>query len=902
MRTRHNSIYRLLDRDYHERFDFYSPRQADFYECISSKLPAGWEIKRRGMWFHCSSPEGIPPEQGWKIHISATRADARQILDRVSSLLFAAGGNDFKFALDAPTLFLLNGKNCPRGGSGKFITIYPHSNCHFLKLIEQLDTATREFRGPYILSDHRYKDSHVVFYRYGGMRLREALDVTGERTPVLVRPDGTEVPDRRLAYPATPEWAEAVLPVPDSDAESEDSYVLCKGRFRIESVMTFSNAGGVYRGTDCQTGASVVIKEARPHIETSDGKDAVSLLKKEYRLLTLLEDTGIAPKPIHLFEEGTHWFLVEEYVDGLSLSKHSALHNILLRTRPAEEDFQVWHQMFRTVVLRLISIIGILHGRNIVFSDLSPNNLIITGNHELKLIDFEGAYQTGVDDPTNIYTPGFVSTRRLQGAGAGPEDDYYSVGSVLIAYLLPVNGLFHLKPNARAEVLALLQRDTRLSPGIARMILSMMEPQAEAFSAEKLKAEVLSAEPYTEDQPYPAPEDNQNYASVLDGIIQHIREVATYNRPDRLFPADPKLFTTNPLSVAYGAAGVAYGLKKITGSVPQQVIDWILAHSVTRESYAPGLYLGTSGIAWTLLEAGEQKHAENLFQLTFDHPLLEKSPDLFYGSAGWGMACLRFFLETGNELYLEKARGCGNRFLEKTGAGSVQRTWTQPDRPVGLAHGASGMALYLLYLYLATGDERFAVTGRRALESDLAAAIETRDGGHAWGPAADTPNILYSYWRYGSAGIGTALLRYHAVFGDENYRLALDKIFIDADRKYTTLPGRFVGLAGIGDFLMDAWAFTGEPKYLESAKNIAQAVMMFSVPRHGIAFPGDFLSRLCCDYGTGSAGIGLFLNRLVTRESADFLLDDLLDRHSRLPIVWNFSLKNTRYPSWRRNS
>jgi hypothetical protein len=82
-------------------------------------------------------------------------------------------------------------------------------------------------------------------------------------------------------------------------------------------------------------------------------------------------------------------------------------------------------------------------------------------------------------------------------------------------------------------------------------------------------------------------------------------------------------------------------------------------------------------------------------------------------------------------------------------------------------------------------------------------------------------------------------------------------------------------LAGIGDFLLDAWSFTGEQKYLDSAYQAARGVIRFKVDRQGIAFPGDSLSRLSCDYGTGSAGIALFLNRLLRRQGPDFVLDEL---------------------------
>jgi serine/threonine protein kinase len=880
MRSRHNSIYRLLDRNYHENFDAYSPVKADFHDLISSKMPHTCELRRHQIWFYCSLGSTLP-EQGWKIHVSATRANAKEILGRVSSILFSAGNNHFKFVLDSNILSLLNSKDWPRANSGKFITIYPQDNRHFLELIEELHIATREFRGPYILSDHRYKDSHVVFYRYGGMRLRHTLDITGEKTPVLLTPDGNEVPDARVAYPATPAWAETILPAEDFCETSEPSYCLHNGRFRVESVIDFSNAGGIYRGIDLQTGASVIIKEARPFVEMPDGNDAVKLLKKEFRLLRVLTDTGIAPRPIELFEEQTHWFLVEEQVKGVPLSADSAAHNILLRTRPAENDFQQWYQKFRQLTLRLVEIIQTLHSRNIVFSDLSPNNLIVAdGTRDLKLIDFEGAFQPGVDQPANIYTPGFVSHKRLKGSVPSLEDDYYSLGAVLLAYLMPVNGLFHLKPQAKEEFIRLIQRDASLPEAASEAILSLMDPNKADYNSLSRIAATL---PLVSSVRAPEPQEGpaEDYSQVLDGIVQHMLEAATYNRSDRLFPADPKIFTTNPLSLAYGATGVAYAIKKIKGAVPKEISGWILKQHVTPEGYTPGLYMGLSGIAWALLEMGECEQAEKTFRLASGHRLLDRSFDLFYGAAGWGMTNLRFYLATGNALYLENAVRCGDRLLRDSSIIQSRNTCQTANRPLGLGHGQSGVALYLLYLYLVTNEGRFLAEGRELLDAELATGIETRDGGLSWGMSSNSQSIVFPYWRYGSAGIGSVVVRYNRVLGDGAYRQILEKIFIDTDRKYAVLPGRFKGLAGLGDFLLDAWTLTGERKYKNSAYKVAQGLMKFSVNHGGTAFPGESLNRLSCDYGTGSAGIALFLNRLVGKQGPDFLLDDLLGLNER---------------------
>lgn len=878
MRSRPNPLYGLLDRDYHESFSTYVPRRADFYDLVNSKLPSGWQISRESIWFYCSSPANEMPLQGWKIHVSAASTNAREILERVMCVLFRNNKANFKFALDSGTLFLVNSKNWSRAASGKFITIYPPDNASFLDLIEELHIATAGLRGPYILSDRRYKDSGTVFYRYGGMQLRRSLNINGEKIPMLVGPDGTEVPDQRLPYPFTPEWATRVLPAEETET---DATTLHEGRYVIEDVLSFSNSGGVYSGFDRETGNRVVIKEARPGINAaSDGYDAVQLLKKEYRLLQQLSDTGAAPQPYDLFQEWEHWFLVEEHIEGISMASHSASHNVLLRTRPKEEDYEKWYESFRALCASLASIMEMLSQRKIVFADLSTSNLLVVkGKLELKLIDFESAYEMGVDRPTAIYTPGFASGARLAGANASVSDDLYATGAVLLGYLFPVNGLLQLNPAARQEVMQSIQRDARLPQEIAAMILELMDPDPVRRPVPAKMLEIVNRTNRCEAPADCGAKEEDGPAALISGIVKHIHGVATYHRQDRLFPSDPKVFVTNPLGLAYGAAGVAYALHRVSNQFPQAAVDWILGHKITKEEYPPGLYIGLAGIGLALLEIGLQNEAERIFRMSFDHPLLNAEADIFCGLSGWGMANLRFFVRTGDELYLDQARRAGDQLLQTRRENAKGCYWSNSDEvKIGFAHGASGISLFLLYLFLASRDERYLEAGRAGLQFDLAHGRETKDGGLSWPSHAGVESPLYPYWRTGSAGIGAVVLRFCQLPSEGSYREILEKIFIDVDRKHAVLPSRFSGLAGLGDFLMDMYEFSGESRYLTSARKVAQGIRQFQVERNGIAFPGDLLSRLCCDVGTGSAGIALFLNRLAGQQSSDFMLDELFQR------------------------
>jgi len=54
-----------------------------------------------------------------------------------------------------------------------------------------------------------------------------------------------------------------------------------------------------------------------------------------------------------------------------------------------------------------------------------------------------------------------------------------------------------------------------------------------------------------------------------------------------------------------------------------------------------------------------------------------------------------------------------------------------------------------------------------------------------------------------------------------------------------------------------------EARFLQSAHKVAEGIMQFRWSGGALLFPGDSISRLSCSYGNGSAGIALFLNRLL---------------------------------------
>ena len=198
--------------------------------------------------------------------------------------------------------------------------------------------------------------------------------------------------------------------------------------------------------------------------------------------------------------------------------------------------------------------------------------------------------------------------------------------------------------------------------------------------------------------------------------------------------------------------------------------------------------------------------------------------------------------------------------------------------PLGYAHGQSGVAQFLLYLYLASGKERFLDVGIKALDFEMNNATPSMKGESiSWMKFANEGYIVYPYLKVGAAGVGMTMLRYYRLLGEQKYRDMLELIYIDTTRKYTLFPGMFSGLAGLGEFLLDLHRVTNESHHFDAAYRVAAGISLFKIEKKlGLAFPGDMLRRISCDYGTGSAGVGHFLYRLTHREEEGaFNLDRL---------------------------
>jgi len=879
------NIFTLIHREFYESFDYLVPNEADFIEPAKRHLGNDWAFSRREVWYHCRPSTATTPSQGWKIHLSTTLDGAAPLLV-TACRVFREARVPFKFALDRFVLRVLNSKRWKRGGAGKFVTVYPTDTDQCASLLEALTVATAGFTGPYILSDRRYRDSAVVHYRYGGFSNRRRLGVTGERANILRLEDGGWAYDERLPYFRMPEGVEDPF-VGESGTEDAPDGTLKQGRYLVESALAFGNSGGVYIAVDQERAERVIIKEARPHTTQSvRGTDAVTLLRKEHRLLVQLQEARIAPRALDFFRDWEHFYLVEELLEGESfrIFQQVAL-NLGLKGDPSVADVAEFVRNYCRVIVRVAEALMVLHERHIVFGDLSFNNIIIgKGGEEVRLIDFEGAHEHGVDSPPLLHTPGFAPREMVEDGVSTTDQDLYGLGAVMLAGLMPINPLLSMNPSAHEATLRAFVNDLGVPPELTNCIRGLLETNPSQRLRLPDVVRVLQGEMRVSVPHIGATEaDEEDCDALVQRILSYIESMADYGRTDRLFPAAPNVFMTNPLNVAFGACGIAHVFRIVRGSVPTPVVEWIQRQPITNELYPPGLFIGLAGVSWVLLELGRRGEAERLIRMSESHPQLHESPDLYYGQSGWGLTQLRFFLTTSDEEYLEKAREVGDLLVERREEEDTEACWWSAQQRIhcGLGHGAAGVSLFLLYLYLATGDERYLDIGNRGLTFVRNSAITTAQGALSFRSHQGEPTTT-PYWRWGSAGVGAVLLRYQAILNDERYAALLDGIRQDVDRKFSVFPGQHVGLAGMGEFLIDMAQLGGDSvRGIASARKVLSGLLHFKLERDtGVAFPGETRTRVSCDLSTGGAGVAHFIHRLQWSTAPLFMLDELLGDQS----------------------
>ncbi|MEU8544053.1 class IV lanthionine synthetase LanL [Streptomyces sp. NPDC048717] len=855
-----------------------------------------WTTDTDDMWCHAAPHFGTRRAQGWKLHVSATAASAPDVLTKALGVLLRAGAM-FKFARSLEKVSALNSRATPRGSSGKFITVYPSSDAEAVRLAEELHRATAGLPGPRILSDQPYVPHSLVHYRYGSFVGRRRLSDEGLLVWFIEDPDGNPVEDRRTGRYAPPSWAVCPFPATGAPAQATGAAggpVVIGGRYSVWEAIRHTNKGGVYRGTCVRTGDAVVIKEARPHVEAdSTGLDVRDWLRTEARTLEKLKDSGLAPKPLGLFEHGGHLFLAEEQVPGVPL-----------RAWVAERFRDVGGETYRADALaqsvRLVELVAAAHARGCVLRDFTPANIMVRPDGELRLIDLELAVMEDEPAlPTRVGTPGFSAPERLADAPVHPSADYYSLGATLCFVLAgKVPNLLSEEPEARAPEqrlaawLASCAGPLHLPEILAETILGLMrDDPAERWDPIRARDALRSMEAEPSARPTsPVRPGNGSTApaahggdpcEAVSGIVAHLVDSMTPADDRRLWPVSVSAGESDPCTVQQGAAGVLAVLTRYwehTGdprlpAVLSAAGRWIADRTDDR-SPRPGLHFGGRGTAWALYEAGraldDRRLVDRALALAVAPQQATAHHDITHGTAGSGLAAVHLFQRTGEARFAELVVDAADRLTAAARREGSAVSWPVPaeaaasqggKRYLGFAHGSAGIGCFLLAAASVSGSREHLDLAVQAGEFLLASALLV--GGTAQWPsqAGDPPTA--SYWCHGAAGIGMFLAGLWQVTGDDRFREAARLATYAVTERASRAPvSQCHGLAGNGDFLLDMADATGDPVYVARAEELARLIVSEGARRGGhLVFPNEY-GDVSTSWSDGSAGILGFLLRV----------------------------------------
>lgn len=898
-------VYGVVSQEWYESFDKYVP-DPDCLEVLRSVITTDWRIGRRGIWINVAPEHSKIPQQGWKIHVSATPSNYRQILKTVARLCKSRKVT-FKCLLDGNLVRLSSSKAWPRESSGKFITIYPSDLEMFLGLLEELNGLLGTFKGPYILSDRRYKTSGVLFYRYGGFLEMVSLTSYGERVMVIKSPEGELMPDRRLPYWNPPTWIRDPIRVEDKALNPKRGRdpLLNNGRYKIDGALNFSNSGGVYFAVDLDSGQRVILKEARPMTGIdSHGRDACDRLRHEHHLLKLLEGLGVTPRPIELFEDWEHLYLAEEYILGMDLGRFTIVNTPLGSSVSGNTEIDAYTDKLKVVWVGLAKALAKIHSAGVVCGDLSLKNIIFNvQSGALVIVDLEGAWLNGIEDPMEVHTPGYCDWEQVRrSAMRGMSEDLFGMASIMLGTMLPISGMLDLDKSSGFRFAKALGSELGVPTSVQHFIGQFLttDPSERPSAREALDFLVAELPRWSKEDSLLPDEPSINLEELLSGICEYLLSMIDISHDYRLAPSDLRIYQTNSLSVAYGAFGIAYALKKLGVEIPQKVYSWLLSRSIMVDDYGAGLYLGLSGVAWSAWEIGLEDFAVDLLKQAVAHPSLHSTASVWNGIAGVGVTCLKFFQATNDARWLEEAVRLGDLLAEVGTNTKDGCTWPDTDNEswIGYAKGSSGVALFLLYLGVCTQSIKYIQIGLRALDFDLAhlQPLEDQTGlSTPRGPADKPERVLSQYWFDGSAGIVTVLARFIKCGFDRPYSNFLERLIPDITRRFTVFPHLFNGMAGLGNVQLDLGELFRDPRFKAMAMETANRIALYAIPRkEGIAFPGDQLFRISNDFGNGAAGIALFLARLTGKINGNFnfVLDNLLLDNNGLSGLWSRGAAN----------
>ncbi|HZC18556.1 MAG TPA: protein kinase, partial [Rubrobacteraceae bacterium] len=418
-----------------------------------------------------------------------------------------------------------------------------------------------------------------------------------------------------------PEWAVDPFVIARVVAEPETPSKVIGRRYLIVDTLYWSPKGAVYHALDLKALRHCVLKQrCRGAGAGGDGRDARDYLRNEAEVIGRLAPDPRFPEAFGLIErEDGDLFLAMEEVKGETLGEHVA--NLAQQGRHVSgEQVVTWGQ-------ELAAMLGRIHDEGFVYRDLKMENVVITPDGCLHLLDFELACELGTENPlSGVGTRGYFSPQRAAGEPPAVTDDVYSLGALLYATI--TSAAVPLAPHPWA----LLKRPIELlnpaaGPALIEVISHCLEPDPAArFSSMSALGAALanvgagaSVKPATfggERTVQPEAEARGRYRDLARRLADTLcKEACRIPDGQGLMwmskSLDPGGMPLRDLCI--GGAGAVLALAELVGelgdpehrSALAEGAYWLKGAPRLEGQPLPGLYVGEAGVGAALLRAGQ---------------------------------------------------------------------------------------------------------------------------------------------------------------------------------------------------------------------------------------------------------------------------------------------------------
>lgn len=267
------------------------------------------------------------------------------------------------------------------------------------------------------------------------------------------------------------------------------------GGYRVITRLARGGFSTVWKAKPTGKGkAPVVIKMMLP--EKARDRSTRGVFKHEWKICRKLQHPGL----ITYHEYGEHEdlpYLVMEWFDGKNLKSLVGEKSKLIRARAAE--------IFRHAAEAL----GYLHRQGVVHRDVKPENYLVDGEANTRLIDFsiaQTAWQRRLSFGASLTgTPTYMAPELLQGKRARPQSDVYALGAVIFETLTgrpPITGQTQkelLNRHLKGQAPRLAKVDKHVSGPLDKLVSNMLakDPRARPADAGQVAQRLKSIPIYT---------------------------------------------------------------------------------------------------------------------------------------------------------------------------------------------------------------------------------------------------------------------------------------------------------------------------------------------------------------------------------------------------------------------